>query len=169
MKCSNITAEKNCTCWMEWLDSITYLWQLFSIWNAERRGRKGNSKFYDNTSAAYLFICYSALCLAERDQLGPTKVPAPQLIEGLQSETQHAARNKIQTELGGISPEEVPLPEQEPSGSCWGRELMLVWQEVTSSLVCYCLYTSNTAWLEWLHEFYGCAWPYNIWTRKHYL
>lgn len=115
---------------MEWPDCSTYLWQLFSIQNAERRGKKGDSKFYHKTSAAYLFICYSALCPAERDQLGPTKVLAPQLMEGLQSKTRHDARNRVQTELGGISLEEMPLPEKEPCESCSGKALMLVWEEV---------------------------------------
>ena len=41
---------------MEWPDSSTYLWQLFSVQNAERRGKTGDSKFYQKPSAAYLFV-----------------------------------------------------------------------------------------------------------------
>lgn len=41
-----------------------------------------------------------------------------------------ACRKEQDTELGGISLEEMPLPEKEPCDSCSGKTLLLVWEEV---------------------------------------
>lgn len=163
MKCSNITREKSCICWMQWFQYLSDSFFTYKVLT-EMREKKGDSKFYDKTSAVYLFICSSALYPDERDNWVQQKCwpqnwwrnrkAKPSVLQGTacrQSWVGFPWRRRHCLRKSPVNPAQA---------KCWS------WYEKkwTGSLVCYHLYISTTAQPEQLREFHGCAW-----TRQHYL
>lgn len=60
---------------------------------------------------------------------GSSKSVGPS-VDGGSAKQNPACCKEQETELGGISLEEMPLPEKEPSDSCSGKALVVVWEEV---------------------------------------